>query len=318
MFQMPNLTKFDIEHWVGSAAFRRADWYIRDGSIVNLRRTGLMLKAHCHDGMPQPLRLLVQLSSEGIIHGSCTCSMGSTGRCKHIAALLLIWLEKPTTFLHVESLQLSLSLRSKAELGLFIRQLIHDYPDLESRLELPRLLAIKPSDPQLIRQYVQRALNSAEPDQWRASDWVAAELNYILRLGKEFLNSREWYHAATLYEVVARELMAEYQNFNDELGQLYDIIERCVLAFGTCLSTIMTSQKRQEIFRVLFDIYLWEVNECGINKMFHQPTDVIRALSTRAEKELIANWAHRRAAKTGQTDWLEHFLSEFGLGLISS
>jgi hypothetical protein len=285
--------------------------------MVNLRRTGLMLKAHCHDGMRQPLRLLVQLSSEGIIHASCTCSMGSSGRCKHIAALLLIWLEKPTNFLHVESLELSLDLRSKAELGLCIRQLIHDYPDLETRLELPRLLSIRPSERELIRQYVWRALKSVEADQWRASDWVAAELNHILRLGREFLNSREWYHAATLYEVVARELMAEYKRFNDELGQLYDIIERCVLAFGSCLSTIIVSEKREQIFRVLFDIYLWEVNECGINQIFHQPTYVMRALSTRQEKELIASWAHERAAKTGQTEWQEHFLSQFGLGLTS-
>ena len=64
------------------------------------------------------------LGAQGIVAADCSCPVGEGGRCKHVAALLLIWQANPGEFVEMEELDASLERRSKAELIALVKQML--------------------------------------------------------------------------------------------------------------------------------------------------------------------------------------------------
>lgn len=311
MSHIPTLNKSDIMRWVGSASFGRAQVYVRDGSIVNPRCTALVLKAHCHDAITPAHRVEVTLDEQGIVKGDCSCPMGGAGRCKHVGALLLTWLEEPDAFREVESLARSLEWRSKEELILFARQMVAHHPHLETRLEVPRLNRYKKGllEADVIRQHVAKALQSVDQSEWGASSWIAAELSHVVRLGDQYLRVKELDNATMVYKVVSHDLLDDYQKLDDKEGQLYAIIKKCVFGLGSCLAGLDESQRRENIFHTLFKIYEWEVKELSLNHKYQEVTDIIVALGRPEEKQLFASWVRELCATN--TGWPRYTFSRF-------
>ena len=193
MSDIPKLSKSHIIQWIGSASFMRAQSYVRDGSIVNLRQSGEQLKAHCHEYMGPPYQVEVNFSLGNIAGASCSCPMGSRGQCKHVGALLITWLEEPEAFRGVESFERSLEQRSKAELMLFIRQLVRHDPLLATRLEVPRLTRNERGivTVEIVQQHVKNALESIPLDEPGGP---------ILGLWQNFLMSCIWAISALALE----------------------------------------------------------------------------------------------------------------------
>jgi len=133
----PDLTESEIRAWSGEPSFSRGEQYFRQGAILDPRRAGLTLKAHCAGSRPEPYRVQVTLGSKGVVAGECSCPVGAGGHCKHAVALLLTWLDDPDAFVEVEDLETALERRSKAELIALIRRMMGRYPELETLLELP-------------------------------------------------------------------------------------------------------------------------------------------------------------------------------------
>lgn len=292
MSHIPKLNKSAIIHWIGSASFMRAQTYVRDGSIGNLRQTGQRLKAHCHEYMGAPYEVEIKFLAEEIISTSCSCPMGHGGRCKHVGAVLILWLEEPDAFRSVKSLTESLQQRSKNELILFLHQLIKDDPFLATRLEVPRLdrdhFGVVAEE--TVRLHVKKTLQNIDPDEAFSYEWASAELVHIAQLGDECLTTREWENAVTIYQVITKELLANAAIFEKQAHHLQPIMKKCVFGLGSCLPTTSDPEYREDIFRALFDIYQWEVKYLGIHKPYHEVTDIMLALGTRKEKEQIASW----------------------------
>ena len=61
--------------------------------------------------------------------------MGGGGRCKHVAALLFTYLNRPREFRDVEELDTTLEKRTKDELIILIKQMLARQPELEMILE---------------------------------------------------------------------------------------------------------------------------------------------------------------------------------------
>jgi hypothetical protein len=153
----PTLTRGDVHAWVGETMLQRGAPYVGD-ALFNLRRTGRALKARCQGTASQPYRVEATIKAEGgIERDDCTCPVG--GRCKHVAALLLAWLDDPDAFAEVAETEVDTALegRSKAELIALIHQMLARFPELESLLSMPLPVAdarLKPADPALIRREV--------------------------------------------------------------------------------------------------------------------------------------------------------------------
>ena len=134
---MPAVSAETISDWVGLRNFQLGRSYLEDGALFDLRLQGATLKARCQGSMPQPYRLRVALGDGKVKDADCSCPVGSGGRCKHAAALLLTWLEQREAFRVVAELDADLERRSKGELVVLIKQMLQLQPDLESLLEMP-------------------------------------------------------------------------------------------------------------------------------------------------------------------------------------
>lgn len=292
MSHIPKLSKSIVMRWIGSASFMRAQTYVRDGSIVNPRQSGHELKAHCNEYMGTPYQVEIKFLADEMISTSCSCPMGHDGRCKHVGAVLILWLEEPERFRSIKSFTQSLEQRSKSELILFLRQLVQNDPFLATRLEVPRLNRDRFGrvEEETVRVHVKNALQSMDLNEPGALGWISAELAHIVQLGDECLSLTEWENAVTIYQVIIEELLADSGTFNKQEHHLQSIMKKCVFGLGSCLPAIDAVAQREDIFRTLFDIYRWEVQNLGIEKPYHEVTDIMLALGTRKEKEQIAGW----------------------------
>jgi uncharacterized Zn finger protein len=121
---------------VGDKNFERGREYVKQRALVKFRRQGTKLKALCHGSQSEPYRLWATISMP--IEASCNCPVGYDGRCKHVAALLLLFLNDPDEFPELEMLDEALQKRSKEQLIELIKQAILVEPNLENLFELPK------------------------------------------------------------------------------------------------------------------------------------------------------------------------------------
>jgi uncharacterized Zn finger protein len=160
----PDLSVKDIQAWVDPASYRRGESYFHQGAINEARRQGMTLKASCLGSSALSYRVQATLDEDGIADGECSCPVGNGGHCKHVAALLLAWLDNPESFAQIADTQTALEQRSKPELIALVRQMLQRYPDLEYLLQLP--LPIKSTDqttinPAVIRRQVSYAFGGS-------------------------------------------------------------------------------------------------------------------------------------------------------------
>jgi len=109
-----SLTHADIQRWVGPASFQKGMFYFGRGAIYESRLQGQTLKSRCHGSQAASYQLQVTFGPAGIASADCSCPVGAGGRCKHIAALLLTWVDAPASFKETDDLAASLEKRSKA------------------------------------------------------------------------------------------------------------------------------------------------------------------------------------------------------------
>ena len=120
-----------IRRWVGETAYRRGEVYVREGRVRHPRRQGQVLEALCQGQAVLPYQVWVRLGEDdSIVHARCTCPAGSAGRCKHVAAVLLLWHTHPEKFAPAPPLAATLARWKKEDLIRLILRMVSRYPDL--------------------------------------------------------------------------------------------------------------------------------------------------------------------------------------------
>ena len=307
MADLPQLTESDVRRWTGEASFGRGEGYFRSGHILDPRLQGNTLKARCLGSRPGPYYVEVTLGREGIVSGDCSCPVGGGGHCKHAAALLLTWVHQPDAFLEVEELESALEGRSKAELVALVRRMIARYPDLESLLELPivgEAGADRPLDPDVIRRQASNAFYGVGYDEWDAVYGIAQQLMELVTIGDDHAERGQWRNAATMYEIVMREVVDNYGMVQDEEGDLHRVVSGCVEGLGACLEATEDPARREALLRALFDVYHWDVAYGGMDMGYEAPGIVLEQ-ATPEEKARVAEWV--RDALPAGASWSEGY-----------
>ncbi len=96
------LTEEMIRGRANEQSFEKGQSYYRAGAVFNptqqVAAGCVMLMARCEGSSAPSYRLRAELDTGGVRSADCTCPYDWGGDCKHIVALLLMYLHKPKEF----------------------------------------------------------------------------------------------------------------------------------------------------------------------------------------------------------------------------
>lgn len=319
MADLPKLTEANVCTWAGDTSLARGRPYVRDGSILNPRRQGNTLKAQCLGSSTTPYRVEIGLGPLGIVTGHCSCPVGSYGRCKHVAALLLSWIDDPAAFTVMEELTAALNQRTKDELVILITKMLERYPDLEMLLQLPVMAGGKvpvPVDPKVIERQVNQIFRHLDHQDYGSAYGFGQELIEIKNLGDQYTAAQDWRNAVTVYKTVMEGMLDNYEMLHDEGGESNDVVNECVTSLGQCLAAVEEPALRQVILRALVDVKLWDVKWGGIDMGYEAPTLILEN-ATADERAQVAAWVRAELPKSADysSSWRRETLGGFLLTL---
>lgn len=307
MTTIPTISEEIVAARVGEQSFQRGLSYFRNGAIFDARRQGTTLKARCEGSRPQAYRVQVTFDGNSIAGANCSCPVGAGGYCKHVAALLLTWIDRPEEFVEVEDLDTALERRSKEELITLIKQMLRREPELEVMLETPLPtdgVRRTPIDAATYRRQVAAAFRRSGDD-WETESRIGEELSAVTAIADGFLQQQDYTSAAIVYEAVAAEVLEHYASFHDEFGYLSSAVTTCVEGLGQCLAAEKTNAApREAILRALFAIYRFDVDYGGVGLGDEVP-DLILEHAMVEERRTIACWV--RDALPQGTDWSDNY-----------
>ena len=299
---IPTLTDDEIQARVGPQSFQRGRQYFRDRAIFDARQQGTTLKGHSLGSSGGPYRLHVTFEGDSISTAHCSCPVGGGGYCKHIAALLLTWRERPEEFLEVENLDTTLEHRSKEELIALVKQMLRQSPELESLLEVPLPTAGKraaPVDPEIYRRQAAAVFFQAE-DSWGSPVDTAEQLLSIASIGEGLARQGDYASAAAVYEAVTRETLEHFESYHDESGEMIEIISEWVSGLGRCLANEREPAERERILRTLFEVYRFDVDFGGVG-MSDEVPELLLEQASPEERRTVAAWVREVIPEGG--DW---------------
>ena len=297
----------NIRDWVGPRSFQLGRSYFEDGAILDPRLQGSTLRASCQGSRSQPYRLWVVYGTEGIEEAHCSCPVGGGGRCKHVGALLLAWLDQPDAFRAVEELDANLEQCSQSELIALIKQMLQVQPDLETLLEL----ALSGSgrdrttlNPDSYRRQIASAFRNAGND-WQAARRVEADIDLAMGTGAGFLDNADYANACIVYQAVHQGLMEHYEMMLDNADYLWDVMNQCTDGLGDCLGAADGDVAvRERALQALFAMYRFNLDIGGYG-FGDDPEAFMLELTTDEEKNTIAGWV-RTAMQTATGPYDDH------------
>jgi uncharacterized Zn finger protein len=314
----PMLEEAAIRERVGETSFARGAEYFRSGAIFNPRRQGATLKAQCTGSSAPFYRVEATLDDGEIADANCSCPVGGGGFCKHVAALLLTWNDRPQDFVEVESFDTALERRSKAELIALIKQMLAQQPDLEALLETTLAPAggqRPPVNVETYRRQAAAAFRGGGFEDWGAASAAAEQLRPLVLVGNSLLEQGDARGAAAVYEVIAGTVQENYETVDDESGDLAAVVQDSLMGLGRCLATLQDAGPREDILRVLFEVYHGDVDAGGYGMSDEVPALILEA-ATPQERRLVAGWVH--AALPQEEDWHSAYTGkEYGRFLLA-
>ncbi len=319
---LPTLSDSDVRAWVGDRSYGLGVDYSEAEAIFNARRQGMTLKADCEGKSAPSYRVSAVLGENGIGSADCSCPVGDGGRCKHVAALLLTWINSPEEFADVEETDQALGRLSREQLIALVKHMLSRHPDLELMLGAPLptgTAAAESQQPSVDPAVYQRQARAAFRGIGReyecgASAAVAADLGPIVAVGAGFLEQGSHANAAAVYEAVVETVLENYDEANDEEGDLVGVVQECSDGLRECLAGLREGDPaRDAIVRTLFDVYQADMEHGGIDLGDGVPETLI-AQTTKAERETVARWV-REALPTG-AEWSDSWRREGYGGLL--
>ena len=308
------LTTHAIRQWVGDESFRRGERYYRDGMIIHARRTGTALKAESHGSGGNLYRVQATVADDQIVSADCSCPVGDGGHCKHVAALLLTWLNQPDDFQEVEDTNTALERRSKEELMALVKQMLLRAPELESLLEVPLPTGKKSRqkvNPETYRRQVTAAFGGSDFE-YGSAESIADDLSATVKIADDFFAQGDIENAATIYQVTANGVVENYEDVDDESGALSAVVQDCVEGLGECLEDdgVRTDTALcEKLLRALFEVYRFDVDFGGVGLSDGVP-DLILQHADAAEKKRVAEWTRAAMKKRTGNEWSDNWHRE--------
>ncbi len=333
--QFNPLSEADIQTYSDDVSFRKGYDYYLEHAIVEPTLSESVLRAFYHRSSGSPYRVEATLlptgdkSAHKVVSAGCSCPRG--GFCKHLVGLLLTWIYQPERFVVRSRLMARLNEKSREELLALLEQLVQRQPDIEPMVELLiELPLVTPAqeknrpgrgkertlDPSTIQSQVASAFYNAG-EGWGAASRVAAELEQLYDIGKNFAEAGEWANAQVVYATVAEETVMQYEEVHDE-GQVSWVLGKCAADLVECLEAQsalpqgeqLDTEAREALLISLFDLWKFGYNYGGVG------VDVAGAIAgnaTAQERKKVEAWLREemRPGQDSSSKWHNRSVVDF-------
>jgi uncharacterized Zn finger protein len=272
------LTEKQIRERANAQSFQKGLSYYKSGAIYNPAQQstpgGVTLTAQCEGTSAPSYRLHVELDGGGVRSVSCTCPYDWGGDCKHIVALLLMYIHQPEEFSEQKSVKELLAGMEKDALITLILHLVERDPDLYDVLELAipaAKIAAQPTaseatrkrqtqvSEETYRKQINRILRQAYRgdyyDEWNEHGYIG-ELQEVLETGIKFLDAGDAEGALIILRVLLEELTEDYDSDMDYDGDLACIIQDIGMPLAEAiLSVELDSSAHDELQEIMQNIH---------------------------------------------------------------
>lgn len=267
---LPRLTEAQVRQLANQQSFERGKSYYRDGTIVEPVRQGWALRAQCEGSEDEPYAVSATLTQHGIAASSCTCPYDWGGACKHIVALLLMYVHEPHAFRVIPPLETLLAGCSREQLIALIGEMVQREPELLSVVEIAVATHQSRQDPagqrldaSAYRRQVRRAMQSENPDR------IERELRAAGAAAARVAQAGDWLNAGAIYHVALDEAVRGYDDMvrsMDEDGDIASVIDELAQGLDESLQHSQAdAATRREWLTALLEAELTDIELGGID-----------------------------------------------------
>lgn len=296
LLKIPPLNQENIQSYVGLSNFQKGEGYAFNQAIRKGKLKNQVLTALCQGHEFDAYQVGVIFDSEGIQLSYCSCPVGGEGKCKHVAALLLTWLDKPETFTNWEKLKLDLQAYDTSTL-LELIDLLDD--KLQSSFEMihgfrQNLQTVK--SPRLARymQRIDEAFHISEfqwyhPDEGGLTE-ITFALDQIRSDADQLLKEGQWEEAIRIEQTLIGQILNHLDDHVDPWQNLSEEIKRCIHSLDQALYQLdQQAELRQKIFQILFRLIEEQIYR-NTSVGAEEAKQVILKHVKAAERDKIVSW----------------------------
>jgi uncharacterized Zn finger protein len=273
------LTEKIIRDRASDQSFEKGRAYYRSGAVYNPSLQsiagGIVLTAQCEGSSAPSYLLRAELDAGGVRSASCTCPYDWGGDCKHIVALLLLYLHKRDEFSEQEGMGDLLAGMEKESLVALLSRLVERNPDLYDEIEMAIPMVIvgeaKSSSAkgkrktqvseEAFRKQVRRIFKQSRYDYY--DDWnepaYLDDLEEILETAKKFLEAGDAEGALIILRVLLEETLEDYEGEMDYNGDVAGYIQDLGMPMAEAILSVEMDAKshkamQQSIGEMLDDL----------------------------------------------------------------
>jgi uncharacterized Zn finger protein len=255
------LKEEDVERLATEQSFDKGWDYYRSGAIIEPIRQGNTIRAYCEGSQYEPYRVSATMGDKGIIETDCSCPYDWGGICKHIVALLLMWIHEPEAFEVIQPVEKLLTEYTKEDLLELIQKMLEQEPELVRLIELsaPHVRST-PVDIGTYRRQISYVLRDDD------SEDVADGLRIVCEAADKFLDEDDWMNSGTIYHLILSETIPQYEELYDEDGDIAIVLDECATNLGRCLEVGQPdADTRRQWLESLLEAELEDIRMGGID-----------------------------------------------------
>lgn len=261
------------------------------------------------------------LGEVGITSYDCTCPVD--GRCKHLVALLLTWIDAADEVPRTEPLENRLRAQSTDTLVDVIMDMIQRHPDLSMLAEMAADSGTD-ADPDRIRGQIRSTFQDATnayrdyDNPYRAAVSVYRDLDLFIDKGKQLADAGQTNDAASVLCAFIEEGCEHYTRLPDREGRIAALFDDATERLNVMLAEAEDSDLRASILRTLTDLVLADIDFGGYG-LGDYPRHVVLDHATADERRALAEHVRTALMETiNDVDVEEESLQNPGFGWIGS
>ena len=275
------LTEKIVRDRASDQSYEKGRAYYRSGAIYNPSwqsvEGGIVLTAYCEGSTAPSYRLRVELDAGGVRSADCTCPYDWGGDCKHIIALLFMYLHKPNEFSEQKSVGDLLVGMERDSLVVLINHLVERNPDLYDEIEMtisivevggPKSGTAKKKrktqvSEETYRKQVRRIFKQSRYDYY--DDWNKPahldDLEGILETAKKFLEAGDAEGALIILRVLLEETLEDYEGEMDYNGDVAGFIQDLGMPMAEAILSAEMGKKSRKALQESVEEMLDDLDE---------------------------------------------------------